>query len=289
MRVAAYNALRGAPAKIAFGVELFLSLAPTLWPKQIKEWAGWALTPEQIRLLGLLGLVIGLSYFLVLTLLKPPPKPELGNTAKSSGPKSPPLSGNEFTNSQVHIGDVYNAPPPPQVDPHAGRAPGLGLHVALKLLPDDEKIERHLIGCHNENGAEVRLGLTPNNRLRMFVTDAAANSYDVEATTGRKGVTIDHWLYLSAEVGCHPRETILEIRVNGEIVAARTLPFAVKLGDSEWSGMSIGPLISDAWKHGELTMANFEVGELKIFDGVLGAEDRQKVKAYLIAKWGIEE
>jgi hypothetical protein len=106
MRAVAYKVARGAGGKIIALVELLLSLATTIWPTKVKEWANWAMNPDQIRLVGLVGIVLGLAYWLILAWLKPPPEPPASGPT-THGPNSPSIgsvTGNVTQN--FHQGGV---------------------------------------------------------------------------------------------------------------------------------------------------------------------------------------
>ena len=71
MRQLIYKIWRAVPAKVFFVLETGISVGTVAFPKKVKAWAGWAVTPENIRWIGLIGLCVGLAYWLILALLKP--------------------------------------------------------------------------------------------------------------------------------------------------------------------------------------------------------------------------
>lgn len=78
MRAVAYNVLSATPSKIGGIVGLGITGWSAGDPAGFQKWWGWAMTPEHIRIAGIVGFVLCALYWIALYFLKPrggPPPP----------------------------------------------------------------------------------------------------------------------------------------------------------------------------------------------------------------------
>lgn len=119
----AYKIATSLPAKLFFAGEALISLATVAWPDQVKEWVEWAMTPEQTRLIGLAGLVIGLAYVALLLWLKSDDEPDTDvgiradRGSMAAGRDITTSMGDSFHLSHSGIGDVIGKMEVPKLPP----------------------------------------------------------------------------------------------------------------------------------------------------------------------------
>ena len=71
MREMVYRIFSAVPSKALGGLGLGITAWSAGSPKSFKTWWDWLMTPEQIRLCGIIGLGVFLAYWIALFLLKP--------------------------------------------------------------------------------------------------------------------------------------------------------------------------------------------------------------------------
>src|SRR4051794_13299615 len=100
MRRIVYQGMLRLPARVGGSAVSLAGLVGSIWPDRVKAVIGGSVSPDEIRLVGIALLVIGLVYFIALWLLKPGETEKAGVTADRRG----------FGNSSVNATGDFHGP-----------------------------------------------------------------------------------------------------------------------------------------------------------------------------------
>ncbi|MBG0803880.1 hypothetical protein IYW40_20660 [Methylocystis sp. H4A] len=112
--------------------------------------------------------------------------------------------------------------------------PGLSLHTVLRLPAPSGSSRFPIMDWKTNRNAVAAFYISASNRFTFAVTDTYGETYSLELPLGTDGIPINRRFYLMAEIGISGRSTEIRIGVDGKVLAERTLPFSVDLGDRQW-------------------------------------------------------
>lgn len=161
-------------------------------------------------------------------------------------------------------------------------APGFAAHFVTRIHTGELDRRQYLFDCRDAESAGAALYLSASGKPTFSVTDKMGEIYPVETSTGFEGVPFGHWIYLAAEAALWPSQTILRIKVNGDVVAERFVPFKLDLGGLDWK-----PTLGAA--AGGRSHGKFDLGEIIVRDKTLGILDSRRLLGYFRKKWNIHD
>lgn len=135
MQAAIYGYWASLPSKITATMIALASLFATLKPNEVNAWIAWLMTPQQVQLLGGVGIIVVLAWLVILLLLKPKGNgkgTDDGPIAITTGESSPALAG--------QFGDIhFHSTPSPSPVPSQSYVPDYGnLDVLIRVLETRE-------------------------------------------------------------------------------------------------------------------------------------------------------
>lgn len=121
-----YRYVASLPGKMATGAIEMGGIAATLYPEGLRRVFAGLLSPEQLRFWGIVAVVLCLTYWVVLLLLKPKAMPTgaVGDQATTMGSHSAAFAGNHIHN----LVQNFHAPPPAVEPPPEPSPPELTGH-----------------------------------------------------------------------------------------------------------------------------------------------------------------
>ena len=228
------------------------------------------------------------------------------STASTTAPNSAALAGTFYGPVYISSGQLGLAaedsenssfPRAPNVsdgtpgltgDPLSDAGPGLGVHAIVEFFRGDVDSDRLIFAFGNPGQSRLACYLTKPGYFTMKLTGECKTTFELDATTDRKGVTYGHLLFLSAEVGLFDNCTALRISVNGETVAIRQLPFAL---DFDYKGLcsasAIGSMKSESYSGNDLNSPTMNVARVLVYQNWFSAEQISEIAKWARVNWKV--
>jgi len=159
-------------------------------------------------------------------------------------------------------------------DLHKQSLPGFSSQFTIRIQDVNVTRRKYIFEFGTPEGARAAFYLSASDRFTFLVTDIRGEQYPIEVAMGEKGVPLNKWIMLSAEVGAASDSTFLRILVPGQEVGHRTIPGALILGNRDWRLGAIGGDL------GGKNNASFELAGGGIFTTTQTDENIGKLVAY---------